>query len=104
MEIVGGAYASLKNKKIFCSCKSQSQMRKECQSKSAKKDFMKSGDMKSHGEVSLENCNNFHMHCMNNKTTRFGGVCSYATSSAIKLTKSRSNIYSKISCAEHWTQ
>ena len=48
------------------------QMHKECQSNSAKKDFMKSGNMKSHGDVSLENCNNFHMHCMNNKTTPFG--------------------------------
>ena len=47
-------------------------MHKECQSNSAKKDFMKSGNMKSHGDVSLENCNNFHMHCMNNKTTPFG--------------------------------
>ena len=50
-------------------------MHSECQSH-VQEDFVKSGHMKSHGEVSLENCNNFHMHCMNNKTTPCGGVCS----------------------------
>ena len=48
---------------------------------------MKSSNTKSHGDVSLDNSNNFHMHCMNNKTTSLGGVCSSSICSAFKLTK-----------------
>ena len=59
--------------------------------------------MKSNGDVSLENCHNFHMHCINSKTTPFGGVCFYSVRSAIKFTQISIKYYPQISIKYYLT-